>query len=154
MNIDLYNPPTVPSLVPPLLKDYTNVSVNNDYFLFSLNPLSTLDMNTITDDNVVVFPRNIYRGNPVSTPYRLEQPIDTATLYTVGNDTSLKMTESAKGRPLTWFEHPPFASQFTFDSWKRFHGGEPIDQSYATPCPFGYCYGAQSGRNYMLGRQI
>lgn len=95
--------------------NFATYTYNNDYFLFNNNSKNILDHNTICDDNVVVFPNNLYRGSPVSEPHFKKDPIDRNTIY--------------------WSAglHPSHTSKFGYKG-----------------CPFGYCYGPQSGRNYNL----
>lgn len=105
--------------------NFATYTFNRDYFLFNAEKVNKLDLNTITDDSVVVFPNNLYKGEPVMEPHFTRDPVDTNTVYW------LTMGERV--------QHPLHLSKFG----RR----PPRGQG---ECPFGYCYGAQSGRNYNL----
>lgn len=95
-----------------------NYDVNDSYFLFNHQNLKTLDLNTVTDDSVVVFPRNIYTKELLAQPDHVCDPNrDTDFFYLYGREV---------------IEHPHHFSKFD-----------------NTKCYFGWCYGAQSGRNYQ-----
>lgn len=107
--------------------NFATYTFNKNYFLFNTEMVNTLDLNKITDDSVVVFPNNIYKGEPVKEPHTKNDPIDTNTVYW------LTMGKRVK--------HPLHTSKF---------GRLPPGMEFGNECPFGYCYGPQSGRNYNL----
>lgn len=113
--------------------NYAQYSFNKNYFLFNIddakqiNPNQQLDHNTVLEDTVVIFPRHIYSGEPFPEPIKKSDPIDSSTVYYT--------TQSSSGA------HPYFTSKF---------GKYPVCCG-KTLCPFGYCNGPQSGRDYMCG---
>lgn len=144
-------PPLVSAPESILLDNFTDLSVNKNFFLYGVNNLKTLDLNTIYDDNVVVFPRNIYSGEPVAPPIKKGDIIDPSTLYIVPSPYDLSQIKNVY-RDMdgtTWNIHPQHSSMFTFDSRRHetYNGGSNF-------CPFGYCNGPQSGRDYMLGKLL
>lgn len=111
--------------------NYIQYSFNKNYFLFNvddakrIHPEQCLDHNNIPEDKVVIFPRRIYDGQPFSEPMKLSDPIDKETVYYASSG----------------YVHPPFTSKF----------GKYPNCCEGKLCPFGYCNGPQSGRDYMCG---
>lgn len=111
--------------------NYTKYSFNKNYFLFNIDDAKTvhpeqmLDDTNVPEDKVVIFPRRIYEGQPFAEPMTKYDPLDLSTVY-----------YAYRG-----YDHPPFTSKF----------GRYASCCERRLCPFGYCNGPQSGRDYMCG---
>lgn len=114
--------------------NYAQYSFNKNYFLFNIDdakkirPEQLLDDTNVPEDKVVIFPRNIYEGQPFSEPMKRSDPIDPKTIYYT----------------FPGYSHPPYTSKF----------GKYPSCCGTQLCPFGYCNGPQSGRDYMCGNLI
>lgn len=58
------------------MRNFLKYDINDSFFLYNMQNLKDLDINEVKDDNIVVFPRNIYQKealaqpNTVCSPYR------------------------------------------------------------------------------------
>lgn len=100
------------------LSNFVNYDTKGGYFLYNSVIPNYLDLNKIKDDNTVVFPRNIYVGEPLPEPIFKYDKKDNSTTYEIPIGETMN--------------HPQHLTKFGYDNG----------------CPFGYCYGAHSGRNY------
>jgi hypothetical protein len=115
--------------------NYAKYSFNKNYFLFNIDDAKTvhpnqlLDNTEVPEDKVVIFPRHIYKGEPFPEPMTNHDPINLGTIYYAYPN----------------YDHPPYTTKF---------GKYPHCCGLKQVCPFGYCNGPQSGRDYMCGTAV
>ena len=68
--------------------------MNRKYFPFNMGYKNFLDLNNIKDDNIVVFPLNIYKGEPVKEPETSRDPIDHNYIYCIDDSNDVKKYSS------------------------------------------------------------
>lgn len=124
--------------------NFLQYTLNDNYFAYQINSTSyrqNLDLTTVADDSVVIFPRNIYKGEPFAEPLLVTDPRDSFTYVKVSkNDLRTNvMPCDANYKISTKQEHPLESSKFAkLTTW----GGL---------CKFGYCSGFNSAADYGCG---
>ncbi len=125
------------------LRNFVNYDSSGKYFNYITNtirydPSQKLDQNTVYDDNIVIFPRNIYKGETFSQGFKNYQPNDT---YIKVNEDDKRPENTRIGLSKTKIKHN-HPDKFTLFGRPNTFGGL---------CPQGYCYGNYTGRNYQCG---
>jgi hypothetical protein len=139
------------------MNNFVQYSMDQGYFAYYLNsmhPRQKLDLNNVSEDNIVFFPHNIYSKEPMAEPTNSAQPRGGLNNYIVGKGTVTPSTDLlrkvrpavdlCKGQcsPVTYTTratHPPISTKY----------GKLT--TFGGLCRFGYCNGPSSGADYGCG---
>jgi len=141
------------------MNSFVPYDLKDDYFAYNIQsmdwkPRQKLDQNVIFDDNTVIFPRNIYGGEPIHPPVFMRDRRD--------KDFYVKLSESKRYPPLNdkkvikteEFENYDESVDYSVDARYKhplYHSWFKKPVTWGGLCRFGYTAGNQSGTSYNCG---
>lgn len=133
--------------------NFTNYTFNKNYYLYNieddesrekLDPNQRIDDSVRLNEKISIFPSNIYNGQPMKEPNKKSDLIDYSTTYFIHNGRKVYPNNAS-------FGYTNYQNEGIFPHFTTKYGKLPPNGKL---CPFGYCSGVQSGRNYMCAPTI